>query len=138
VCQVSRVDLSLIVAIVVGLVALWAALILLFWLLRPKDVALRELVRVVPDLLRLLKDVITDRAAPLDVRFVLVGLAAWIVSPIDLIPEFIPVIGPLDDVVVAVIALRYTRRRMGAAALRKRWRGTPEGFELVARVIGRE
>jgi len=138
VCQVSRVDLSLIVAIVVGLVALWAALILLFWLLRPKDVALRELVRVVPDLLRLLKDVITDRTAPLDVRFVLVGLAAWIVSPIDLIPEFIPVIGPLDDVVVAVIALRYTRRRMGVAALRERWRGTPEGFELVARVIGRE
>jgi len=138
VCQVSHVDLSLIVAIVVGLVALWAALILLFWLLRPKDVALRELVRVVPDLLRLLKDVITDSAAPLDVRIVLVGLAAWIVSPIDLIPEFIPVIGPRDDVVVAVIALRYTRRRMGADALRERWRGTPEGFELVTRVIGRE
>jgi len=138
VCQVSHVDLSLIVAIVVGLVALWAALILLLWLLRPKDVALRELVRVVPDLLRLLKDVITDRAAPLDVRIVLVGLAAWILSPIDLIPEFIPVIGPLDDVVVAVIALRYTRRRMGGDALRERWRGTPEGFELVTRVIGRE
>jgi len=132
------VDLSVIVAIIVGLVALWAALILLFWLLRPKDVALRELVRVVPDLLRLLKDIITDKHAPLDVRIVLVGLFAWIVSPIDLIPEFIPVIGPLDDVVVAVVALRYTRRRMGAAALRERWRGTADGFELVARVIGRE
>ena len=70
-------------------------------------------------------DIITDKRAPLDVRVVLVGLVAWIVSPIDLIPEFIPVIGPLDDVVVAVVALRYTRRRMGAAALRERWRGTP-------------
>ena len=80
------VDLSGIVAIVVGLVLVWAALILLFWLLRPKDVALRELVRVVPDLLRLLRDIITDKRAPLDVRIVLVGLFAWIVSPIDLIP----------------------------------------------------
>ena len=134
----DAVDLSVIVAIVVGLLLVWAALILLFWLLRPKDVALRELVRVVPDLLRLLRDIITDSRAPLDVRVVLVGLVAWIVSPIDLIPEFIPVIGPLDDVVVAVVALRYTRRRMGAAALRERWRGTPDGFELVTRVIGRE
>ena len=125
-------------AIVVGLLLLWAVLVLLFWLLRPKDVAVRELVRVVPDLLRLLKSVITDSRAPLDVRIVLVGLVAWILSPIDLIPEFIPVIGPLDDVVVAVVALRYTRRRMGVAALRERWRGTADGFELVTRVIGRE
>ena len=76
--------MSVIVAIVLGLLLIWAALILLFWLLRPKDVALRELVRVVPDLLRLLRDVITDKRAPLDVRVVLVGLVAWIVSPIDL------------------------------------------------------
>jgi uncharacterized membrane protein YkvA (DUF1232 family) len=132
------VDVTTIVAIVVGVLLVWAALVLLFWLLRPKDVGVRELVRVVPDLLRLLKDVITDRQAPLDVRVVLVGLFAWIVSPIDLIPDFIPVIGPLDDVVVAVVALRYTRRRMGAAALQERWRGTVDGFALLTRVIGRE
>ncbi len=108
------------------------------WLLRPKDVKAGELIRVVPDLLRLLKAVITDRNAPLDVRLILVGLIAWIVSPIDLIPEFIPVIGPLDDIVVAVIALRYTRRRMGLTAVREHWSGTDDGFELVVRVIGRE
>jgi uncharacterized membrane protein YkvA (DUF1232 family) len=129
-------DTGWLIAIIVSLVALWAALIALLWLLRPRDVAARELVRVVPDLLRLLRSIITDGGAPLDVRIVLVGLVAWIISPIDLIPEFIPVLGPLDDVVVAILALRYTRRRMGAAALRDRWSGSDDGYALVSRVIG--
>ena len=77
-----------------------------------------------------------DRTAPLDVRLVLVGLLVWIVSPIDLIPEFIPVLGPLDDVVVAVVAMRYVRRRIGIADLERRWQGTPAGFALLSRVIG--
>ena len=67
----------------------------------------------------------------------LVGLLAWILSPIDLIPEFIPGIGPLDDVVVSIVALRYVRRRVGVEDLRRRWRGTDAGFELLLRVIGR-
>ena len=79
---------------------------------------------------------ITDRSVPLDVRLVLVGLIAWILSPIDLIPEFIPVLGPLDDVVVAVVAMRYVRRRLGLAALRDRWRGSEDAFRLVTQVIG--
>src|SRR3954453_13932546 len=129
-------DTGWLVAIVVSVVALWAALIVLLWLLRPRDVSARELVRVVPDLLRLLRSIITDTAAPLGGRSVLVGLVAWIVSPIDLIPEFIPVLGPLDDVVVAVAAMRYVRRRVGIGAGRARWVGTAEGFSVLERVIG--
>jgi len=134
--QHGPVDLRLVVAIVVGVVVLWAAMLVLLFLLRPRDVAVRELVAVVPDLLRLLRDLLRDGATPLDVRVVIVFLGAWIISPIDLIPEFVPVLGPLDDVVVAVVALRYLRRRLGTDALRARWRGTPGGFALVARVTG--
>jgi uncharacterized membrane protein YkvA (DUF1232 family) len=130
------VDLTLIVEIALGLAVLWAALLVLFWLLRPKGVPTREVLRLIPDVLRLLRSVIADRSAPLDVRVVLVGLLVWIVSPIDLIPEFVPGIGPLDDIIVAVVALRYTRRRLGAADLRSRWQGTPDGFELLLRVVG--
>lgn len=129
-------DLSPFVGIVVALVAVWAALLVLFWVLRPKGVPVRELFGVIPDVLRLLRSLIGDRSAPLDVRLVLVGLVAWIVSPIDLIPEFIPVLGPLDDVVVAVVALRYVRRRVGVEELRTRWSGTDDGFALLLRVIG--
>ena len=60
-----------------------------------------------------------DRTAPLDVRVVIVVLVAWIVSPIDLIPEFIPGLGPFDDVVVAIVALRYVP---ATDRHRRRWR----------------
>jgi hypothetical protein len=129
-------DAGLLVAIVATLAAIWVILLALFWVLRPKGVPIRELLGVIPDVIRLVRSLIVDRSAPLDVRLVLVGLLAWIVSPIDLIPEFIPVLGPLDDVVVAVVAMRDVRRRIGVAELRRRWVGTDAGFGLLLRVIG--
>ena len=131
-------DVGLVIAVVLSLVGLWALLLAIFWLLRPKTVPLREVVRVVPDVLRLLRSVIGDRSAPLDVRFVVGGLFLWILSPIDLIPEFLPAIGPLDDVIVAVVALRYVKRRLGADDFRRRWPGTEDGFAILNRVIGGE
>jgi uncharacterized membrane protein YkvA (DUF1232 family) len=124
------------VGIVLALLAAWALLILVLWLFRPRDVALRDLVRVVPDVLRLVRDLLADRSSPLGVRLALGLLLTWLISPIDLIPEFIPVLGPLDDVVVAVLVLRYVRRRLGLEELRRRWRGSPESFGLLVGVLG--
>lgn len=128
-------DLGLILGVVLGLVAVWAVLLAIFWLLRPKGVPVREILRVVPDVVRLLRSIIGDRTAPWDVRVVIGGLFIWIISPIDLIPEFLPGIGPLDDVIVAVVALRYVRRRLGIADLQVRWRGSTDGFALLERAI---
>lgn len=130
------VDLGLIVAVVVGVVGAWALLIVIFWVLRPKGVSFGDVLRLIPDVLRLLRSVITDRSAPLDVRVVIGGLLVWVISPIDLIPDFIPVIGPIDEVVVAALALRYIRRRLGLDDLRRRWVGSADGFALLERVIG--
>jgi hypothetical protein len=129
-------DLTPVVGVVIGLVALWGVALAAFWALRPRGVPTREILGVVPDVLRLLRSIIGDGSAPADVRLVLVALVAWIVSPIDLIPEFIPVLGPLDDVVVAIVAMRYVRRRVGVENLRSRWSGTDDGFALLLRVIG--
>ena len=129
-------DLRVVVGMVGGLIALWALIIALLWLFRPRGVGLREALAIVPDLLRLIRSLIGDGTTPLDVRAVLVAMLIWIVSPIDLIPEFIPVIGPLDDVAVAVLALRYTRRRLGIERLRSRWTGSSAGFDLLVRAIG--
>ena len=129
-------SLELVVGIIAGLLVVWAVLLVVFWLLRPKDVSIRELLGVIPDVLRLLRSLIGDGSVPPDVRIVLVGLIAWIISPIDLIPEFIPGLGPLDDVIVAIVAMRYVRRRVGLEELRSRWVGTDDGFALLARVIG--
>lgn len=130
-------DLGWIAAVAAGLVAVWLLLLAVFWVLRPRDVPVREVVRVIPDVLRLLRALVTDGAVPLDVRIVLVGLVAWILSPIDLIPEFIPGLGPLDDVIVAIVALRYVRRRIGIKGIGQRWVGSDDGLRLLVRVIGR-
>ena len=122
--------------IALGLLAVWTLLVGLLWLFRPRDVRLGELIRIVPDLLRLVRDLLADRNVPLSARIALGGLLLWLLNPIDLIPEFIPVLGPLDDVIVAVLVLRYVRRKAGFEELRRRWPGTPEGFALLSGILG--
>jgi uncharacterized membrane protein YkvA (DUF1232 family) len=122
--------------ILIGLLAVWALLLLLLWLLRPRDMRLGEALRLVPDLLRLIRSLLADRQTPLGVRLALIFLLAWLLNPIDLIPEFVPVIGPLDDVIVAVLVLRYVRRRLGDDELRRRWPGTDAGYALLSSILG--
>jgi uncharacterized membrane protein YkvA (DUF1232 family) len=68
---------------------------------------------------RLRKDPRVPRAAKVAVAIA----AVWVISPIDLIPEFLPLIGPLDDVVVVVLALRFAARRVPRAAIEEAWPG---------------
>jgi uncharacterized membrane protein YkvA (DUF1232 family) len=121
--------------VVLGLVALWVVLVAVLWLLRPRGVSTKDLLRVGPDVVRLGRDLVVDPATPRGVRAALVLLVVWLVSPIDLIPEFIPILGLIDDVIVAVVILRYVRRRIGGDELRRRWRGTPESWALVERLL---
>jgi uncharacterized membrane protein YkvA (DUF1232 family) len=129
------VEVGVVGTIVLGLVVAWLALLVFLWLSRPRDVGVRELARLVPDILRLVRDLVTDRSTPRGVRFSLVILLAWLISPIDLVPDFIPVLGSLDDVIVAVVILRYVRRRLGEVEMRRHWRGTDEGWALVERLV---
>lgn len=123
-------------AVLAGLALTWLALVALLWIVRPRDVRLADLVRVVPDIARLCRSLVADADVPLGVRAAIIGLLLWLVNPVDLVPEFIPVVGPLDDVVVAVLVLRYARRRLGDEELRRRWAGTDAGYRLLAGVLG--
>jgi hypothetical protein len=67
--------------ILVGLLLVWAAFVGLLWLLRPKDTRVAELVRIVPDVLRLVRSLVLDRRVPLGPRTALVALLAWLVNP---------------------------------------------------------
>ena len=129
-------DLSAPLGILLGLIGAWALLVVVLWVFRPRDVRAGELVRVVPDVLRLVRDLLADRTVNGGVRISLVLLLAWLVNPVDLVPEFIPLLGPLDDVIVTIIVLRYARRKLGEDDLRSRWRGTPEGFGLLTGILG--
>lgn len=129
-------DWRTVIGIGAGILLAWAALVALLWIFRPRDVGLGELLRVIPDVVRLVRRLLGDRDVPPGPKVALVVLLVWLISPIDLIPEFIPVLGPLDDVVVAVLVLRYVRRQVGLEGLRARWPGTADGFALLSRIIG--
>jgi uncharacterized membrane protein YkvA (DUF1232 family) len=129
------VDLRIVVGLVIAFLGAWLLLVVALWVMRPRDVRLGELVRLVPDLLRLVRSLLADRSVPGRVRIALIGLLAYLINPIDLIPEFIPVLGPLDDVIVAILVLRYVRRRLGDDELRRRWPGTADGYELLGGIL---
>jgi uncharacterized membrane protein YkvA (DUF1232 family) len=132
------VDWRILIGIGVGLLVVWGILLAMLWAFRPRDARLGEVVRVIPDVIRLVRQLLADRSVPLGARLALIGLFGYLLNPIDLIPEFVPVLGPIDDVVVAVLVLRYVRRKVGAEDLRRRWPGSPDGFAVLDRLIGSE
>jgi uncharacterized membrane protein YkvA (DUF1232 family) len=123
-------------SIILAVALAWLLLIAALWVIRPRDVGLADIVRLVPDVLRLVRNLLVDSATPTSVRVALGLLLVWLLSPIDLIPEFIPVLGPVDDAIVTVLVLGFARQRLGDDALRAKWTGTPGAWELLARLIG--
>lgn len=125
------------VAIVAGsLVLLWLVMLALLWRAKPDDVTLRDAVRLVPDLLRLIKRLAGDETLPRGIRVRLWLLLGYLAMPIDLVPDFIPVLGYADDVVVVAIVLRSVVRAAGPEALERHWPGTPEGLGVIRTLCG--
>lgn len=126
-------------SIIGGLVVLWLILVsVLWWQQRhqPGGASLRDLLRLAPDVVRLLKRLASDKAVPVGVRIWLGALVVYLVSPIDVIPDFIPVLGYADDAIIVAIALRYATRHAGARAIERHWPGTPQGLAAVLRLAG--
>lgn len=92
----------------------------------------KELATLLPNLLVLFRGLLKDPRVPRSSKAWLLFAIAWIASPIDLVPEFIPVLGPLDDAVVAVLVLRHVVRRTDRAVLADHWRGNPAFLDRVA------
>lgn len=100
-------------------------------ILAGRKVAAKQLAMLLPDLASLLRGLLRDSRVPRGSK-VLVGIAmVWVISPIDLLPEFLPVIGPLDDVVVVALVLRHVVKRAGPEIVREHWRGDPVMLERV-------
>jgi len=117
------------------LVAIYAMAVLAL-ILAGRGVAARELALLLPNLILLFKDLLKDPRVPRGAKVVLAIGIVWLVSPIDLLPEFLPVLGPLDDAVVAALVLRHLVHRAGADVVREHWRGTPDTLELILRGAG--
>ena len=98
--------------------------------------AARELLGLIPNLLLLFKDLVRDERVPRGAKVWLGVAAVWLASPIDLVPEFIPVLGPLDDAIVAAAVLRHLVRRAGSDVVYEHWRGDPATIGRVLRLFG--
>jgi uncharacterized membrane protein YkvA (DUF1232 family) len=114
---------------------LWLVAIgVLVWLGR--GTIARELATLLPNLVSLFRGLLGDPRVSRSSKALLVVAAVWLASPIDLIPEFLPGIGGLDDAVVAALALRHLVRRAGADVVREHWRGDPRTIAVVLRAAG--
>jgi uncharacterized membrane protein YkvA (DUF1232 family) len=125
---------DVLIGVVGGVAVLWLLLVAALYLLGRNvsdPTRLRDALRLLPDVLRLVRRLAADRSLPRGVRVRLVLLLAYLASPIDLVPDFLPVIGYADDVVVIGLVLRSVVRAAGPEALERHWPGTPEGLRVV-------
>lgn len=130
---------QVVLGVVGGLVLVWLVLVLVLWLEQrkhPGRASLVDLFRLAPDVVRLLKRLASDRAVPIGARIWLGVLMVYLISPIDLIPDFIPALGYADDALVVAIALRFATRRAGSDVITKHWPGTLDGLVAVLRLAG--
>ena len=116
---------------VVVLLASWTILVLLARRLPPG--ILKDLAGFLPHCVTTARRLWGDPRVPRRAKAAVVFAALWVISPIDLIPEFLPVIGPLDDVVVVALALRYAARSVPREVLMEAWPGSPR---LLERLLG--
>jgi uncharacterized membrane protein YkvA (DUF1232 family) len=127
---------DLLISVGLAAVVAWAALLVTLAIVRPRGAGVAEALRLLPDVLRLVRRLAADRTLPRGVRVRLALLLVYLASPIDLVPDFIPVLGYADDAIVVTFALRSVVRRAGLPSVRAHWPGTPDGFAVLARLIG--
>jgi uncharacterized membrane protein YkvA (DUF1232 family) len=127
---------DLAIGVLGALLVSWLALVALLLVVRPSGSVLKESLRLLPDLILLLKNVATDSSQPRSVRVRLALLMAYLAFPLDLIPDFIPVLGYADDAIIVLAVLRSTARRVGIEPLRAHWPGTEDGFTALCRAAG--
>lgn len=130
-------DWHLALVLVAAGLALWAlsclAMVLLARRLPPG--VLRDVAEFLPACVTTARRLRADPAVPRRAKAALVIAVLWVLSPIDLLPEFLPVIGPLDDVVAVVLLLRYAARSVPRATLLAAWPAEPR---LLERLLGPE
>jgi uncharacterized membrane protein YkvA (DUF1232 family) len=116
-------------------VAVWLATVLLLTLAGKRSAA-RELAGLLPNLVALFRGLLRDPRVPRRTKLWIGFAVAWLISPIDLIPEFVPIAGPLDDAIVAALVLRHVLKRAGREVVEGHWRGDPATLRLILRAGG--
>jgi uncharacterized membrane protein YkvA (DUF1232 family) len=125
---------SLLIAAACVLVVYAAFVVALIVAGRRRDA--RDVARFVPDCIVLVRRLLGEARVPRRHKLLLGGLVGYLVFPIDLVPDFIPVAGHVDDLLVLVLALRVVLRASGSQLLRKHWPGPERSLAFVLRFVG--
>jgi uncharacterized membrane protein YkvA (DUF1232 family) len=116
---------------IVLVIASWALLAVLARRLPPGSA--RDLATVLPACLTTARKLRRDPRVPRRAKVAVAIAGLWVLSPIDLIPEFLPIIGPLDDVIVVALGFRYAARQVPRAVLFEAWPAEPRILERLLR-----
>jgi uncharacterized membrane protein YkvA (DUF1232 family) len=128
--------MTLVVTVALGLALTYLVLLGALLVARPKGKLLAEALRLLPDLLRLLRRLAGDAGVPRAARVRLWLLLGYLAIPIDLVPDFVPVLGYADDAIIVSLVLRSVVRRAGAPVVRRHWPGTDHGLAALGRLTG--
>ncbi|WP_367619991.1 YkvA family protein [Mycolicibacterium sp. HK-90] len=127
---------SALIGLGVALLVSWVVMVIALLIVRPRGNLLTEALRLLPDLLRLIRRLAADKTLPRGVRVRLALLVAYLALPIDVIPDFIPVLGYADDAIIVTVVLRSVVCHAGLDAVRAHWPGTDDGFDALVRLTG--
>lgn len=116
-----------------ALVLLYAAAVVVL-AVRGRDGRARALAGFIPDCVVLFKRLLQDDRVPRRRKRLVVATLAYLALPFDLVPDFIPVAGQLDDAIVVAFALRSVLRTGGPALLREHWPGPPQSLRVIERL----
>jgi uncharacterized membrane protein YkvA (DUF1232 family) len=96
----------------------------------------RAVAGFVPDCAVLFARLARDPGVPRARRLALIALAAYLASPLDLVPDFIPIVGQADDAVLVILALRWLMRGAGPARIERHWPGPQGSLAVLVRLTG--
>jgi uncharacterized membrane protein YkvA (DUF1232 family) len=117
--------------------ALWAisCVLMMLFASRLPEGLMRQVAEFLPSCVTTARILRKNPDVPRRAKVALLVAVLWVVSPIDLLPEFLPVIGPLDDVVAVIVLLRYAARSIPRDTLLSAWPSDPS---LLERLLGRD
>jgi uncharacterized membrane protein YkvA (DUF1232 family) len=122
--------------IALAVAAIVYALVILALIVAGRRSHAKALARFVPDCAVLFRRLMADRRVSRPRKALLGLLVAYLAMPFDLIPDFIPVAGQLDDAILVALTLRAVLRDAGPGLVREHWPGPPESLEAMLRLAG--
>jgi uncharacterized membrane protein YkvA (DUF1232 family) len=125
--------------VVIRIVVLGLGVLLLSWLImivlakRLPPGSAKDLASVLPACVTTIRRLRKDPRVPRSAKVAIAFAGLWVLSPIDLIPDFLPVIGPLDDIIVVALAFRFAARRVPHEAIYEAWPADPALLDRLLR-----